>query len=205
MAAADTNVRPTRRVPAATAHGARRSVLARLLLLQLFRPLQLYRKLFFLLAISLMPSCIIPVGPEFQDPDGTPNAAPRISDPDPGFGEEVTALDQWTFQLTIGDPNAVDHLYVKWIADYPPLNDLTRSSTPTPYAPPGDGKPIQQPIDFAIACNDLNHSSSRHRIMAVVADRPFVNTVPGNLLVVEPPGQFAVATWVLTLTSCPLQ
>jgi hypothetical protein len=204
MAAADTNVRPTLRLAAATARGARRSVLARLLL-HLFGPLQLHRKLLLFLALPLMPACIIPVGPEFSDPDGTPNAPPRITDADPFFGEQVTALGSQTFQITITDPNVVDHLYVKWIADYPPFDGNTRQIPAMMYPPPGDGQPIQMPVDLKIVCDLLSRNPSQHRIMAVVADRPFVDTEPGNPLAIEASGQFDAANWFLTLTSCQLQ
>ena len=93
MTVADTNVRPAGRSPAASARETRRFGLARLLLKQLGR---LLRKLdltfLLLLAVAPTPACIIPVGPEWQDPLGTPNAPPRILDPDPYWGAEVIRL-----------------------------------------------------------------------------------------------------------------
>ena len=80
MAVADTNVRPRRQAPVVTARGVRGSGLARLLL-QLLELLQLDRKLFLLLAASLTPACIIPVGPNWQDPPGE-----RERDADDRFG-----------------------------------------------------------------------------------------------------------------------
>jgi hypothetical protein len=208
MTAADTNVRLTRLGSAATARRARRSPLARLLLLllELFRPLQLYRKLLLFLAFPFMPACIIPVGPEFGDPAGTPNAPPQIADADPFFGEEVTAVGSQIFQIRITDPNVGDFLYLKWIADYPPYTIVNTRQIPTnkPIVPPnGDGTPINELIETSIDCNAINSSFSHHKIMAVVADRDFVN-VAGNLLVVRSGGQYALATWYLNLT-CPLQ
>src|SRR4051812_231870 len=117
MAAADTNVRPTLRLPAATARGARRSVLARLLLLllDLFGPLQLYRKLLLFLAVPLMPACIIPVGPEFKDPDDAPNAPPFVVSISPASGMKVvgSATGKDIFRITASDSDATDPLYVK--------------------------------------------------------------------------------------------
>ena len=89
MAAADKNVRPRRQVPAVTARGARRSGLARLLL-QLLELLQLDRKLLLLFAASLMPACIIPVGPNWQDPAGELSVPPHFVDSDPFEGAAIT-------------------------------------------------------------------------------------------------------------------
>jgi hypothetical protein len=207
MTVADMNVRLARGGPAATALGARRSVLARLLLF-IRRHRLLDRKLLLLLAVPLMPACIIPVGPEFSDPTGTPNGPPRITGADPSPGEVVTALNRRDFHITVTDPNVGDHLFLRWISDYPPFNDmLTRqiASGSYEFMPPRDGTLTGGTFGFTIVCTDLSASSSGHRLKAVVADRNYVAAVDTNLINVPAPGQFDEADWFLTLTSCQMQ
>src|SRR5512138_2536925 len=122
MAAADNNVRPWRQRFAATARRARPSPLARLLLLPL-ELFQLDRKLLLLFAASLMPACIIPVGPEWQDPSGEKNLSPQIVGWAPVIGTDVVPTDDngiatAKFTITVTDPNPGDKLFFKWIANY---------------------------------------------------------------------------------------
>src|SRR5262245_26964244 len=91
MTVADTNVRPAWRPPATSAHGARPFRLARLVLEFLLQKLDRKAALLSsLLAASLMPACVIPVGPDWQDPIGVPNAPPEILDPDPDWGADFS-------------------------------------------------------------------------------------------------------------------
>jgi hypothetical protein len=95
MTVADTNVRPAWRSPAANARGTRRSGLARLLLKpsgRLLRKLDL--TFLLLLAVAPTPACILPVGPDWQDPLAVPNSPPKILDPEPFWGDEVDGYAQ---------------------------------------------------------------------------------------------------------------
>src|SRR5262245_24510646 len=120
MAAADNNVRPWRQVPAATSRRARRSALARLLL-QLLELLQPDRKLLLLLAASLMPACIIPVGPDWQNPRGEPNQPPQIVMTTPESGSHFGAEGSAKFTIIVSDANVREPLFLKWLEDYPPF------------------------------------------------------------------------------------
>src|SRR6188768_803163 len=123
MAAADNNVRPWRQVPASTSRRARRSGLARLLL-QLLELLQLDRKLLLLLAASLMPACIIPVGPDWQDPPGEKNLPPKIVRTEPPFIGPPVVDGKFTVFVTA--PNG-DALFFKWFANFSqPFSGMTR-------------------------------------------------------------------------------
>src|SRR5690348_6386739 len=66
--------------------------------------------------------CVIPVAPQFDDPE--PNFPPFVISSDPGEGEIVTpgqAQDNSTRAITVrlGDHNLSDRLYVRWLVDYP--------------------------------------------------------------------------------------
>ena len=167
MAAADKNVRPRRQTPAVTARGARRSGLARLLL-PLLELLQLDRKLFLLFAASLMPACIIPVGPNWQDPPGAANAPPTIISEMPEVGSRGTTD---TFRIVLSDPEG-DDLFAKWFADFPPFIPGTSYVSPeVMLMKAGPGMPV--PAETTFQCVQILSSQPTHRIMLAIHDRHF--------------------------------
>jgi hypothetical protein len=201
MAATDNNVRAGRRVPATTALGARRFVLARLLLFVL-RLAQLDRKLLLLLAALPMSACIIPFGPEFQDPDGRANSAPEIISTNPVEGLIVTTRK---FEVTVSDADADDTLYFRLIADYPDLpGALTHHIVQEAESPPGPaGQPHVAHFGREVDCiiHNLDPSLVGHRIMAIVADREFIADSP-NLMAIEKGGRLETVLWFWNVT-CP--
>jgi hypothetical protein len=171
------------------------------LLLSLLELLHLDRKLLVLFAASLMPACIIPVGPEWQDPPGEANLAPQIIDWDPFIGTEYApSMDTAKFSITVTDPND-DKLFFKWIANYsePGLRRILNARPDVP--PTGNGSP-QPAIEETFDCNDLNRLPSRNSILVVVADRPFIDA--GDPIAVQADGKRAFAAWTLNL-SCMFQ
>jgi len=203
MAAADNNVRPWRQAPAATARRARRSRLARLLL-QLLELFQLDRKLLLLLAASLMPACIIPVGPDWGNPPGEPNLPPRFEVTKPVSGSHIGAAGVQTFTITVSDPNVREPLFLKWLEEFPPFTVETHEiAAMNPMVPPSaTGEAMRAPIPEMFDCGKLaNNTKTEHLITAVVADRPFVIGGPlGQPLLVEDNGQTDTATWTMSLT-----
>src|SRR5436190_13153829 len=116
----DSNVRPARGVASEGARAAVRSVLARLLLFVLEQVSKLDRNLLLLLVASPMAACIIPAGPEFQDPAGAPDSPPYLWTESPDEGTTVVSGTP-TFSVTPGDPNVTDKIFVKWITEFPPF------------------------------------------------------------------------------------
>lgn len=167
MAAADKNVRPKRQAPAVTARGARRSGLARLLL-QLLELLQLDRKLLLLFAASLMPACIIPVGPNWQDPPGERNHAPEIVSITPPVGMIVTT--SVGFRVVFSDPDG-DPLFFRWLAEAPPIVQGISFIQPV-----DDHPPSMEPAEskFPAECGQLQASRTTHQIKVGISDRPFI-------------------------------
>src|SRR3954470_19920657 len=121
----DSNVRPPRRAAGENTRAAGRSLLARLLLFVRDHISKLDRKLLLLLVASPMSACIIPAGPEFQDPPGVPDSPPFRWTESPPVGTTVVSATP-TFSVTPGDYNLDDPIYVKWIIDFPPLDNVTR-------------------------------------------------------------------------------
>src|SRR4051794_367187 len=100
----DINVRPPRRAAGQSTRAAGRSVLARLLLFVRDHIAKLDRKLLLLLVASPMSACIIPAGPEFQDPPGVPDSAPILWMASPDEGTTVVS-ETPTFSVTVIDYN----------------------------------------------------------------------------------------------------
>ena len=199
MTVADTNVRPAGRSPAANARGTRRWGLARLLLKQLDR---LLRKLdltfLLLLAVAPTPACIIPVGPDWQDPFGAPDAEPQILNPVPFPGDEVTGVtgNPRKFIVFVTDPNVEDSLQVQWWVDW----RLFAGST----VPPGSGATrVPQRIEQAVYCSNVDTTKERHNVVVAATDTEFVNDGTHNIFLVTRNGQVDYVTWTLVMMCQP--
>jgi hypothetical protein len=143
--------------------------------------------------------CVIPVGPQFQDPLAARNLPPRIAYTDPPQGVPTNGLN---FTITVADDNS-DVLHVRWIFDFPPYHESTRrlpdipvSGTPTPK-----DLPTMQVSCLQLAPNSAEDSLGRHLVMVVVADRPFVDD-PEKPDQVTAEGMTDTAYWTLN-HSCP--
>lgn len=93
---------------------------------ELWRSARLARSLLswtFLSIFSLLPACVLPVGPDFQDPPTVPNYPPyfvAVGPNTPFFSSTVAISDSGTtFEVIVADPNAGDTLSVRWVSDYP--------------------------------------------------------------------------------------
>ena len=197
MTAPDTDVRLWCRPTPAKARGAGRFALARLLLQALDHLLQLDRKLLLLFTVSSLSACIIPVGPQFQDPPGDPNTPPQILDPDPTWGAEVTAPETGaTFTITVIDPTPTDQgLFIRFLVD----NELTAIVN---TVPPSAGS-VRATVSNTITCQLIpmdRRTFSQHSVLAAVADNMFDIDVQDNLTA-KPPGLVSSpVTWTLNIT-----
>lgn len=195
MTVADTNVRPAWRSPAANARETRRFGLARLLLKELGR---LLRKLdltfLLLLAVVPTPACVIPVGPEWQDPVGAPNAQPRILNPVPYWGADVFAYPSMPqhFVFFVTDDNVGQRLEIWGFVDGHRLIDDSAVA----------GVPHR--VEKTVVCLDLDPSLDRHKIIVGVTDSVFLDTNdPDDLLRTKNNDEPAIITWQLTMTCQP--
>jgi hypothetical protein len=106
-------------------------------------PRRLVRALLFftvspvLLALIPFGGCVLPVGPEFQDPTEEDNQVPYFLPPPGGpdgppfYQQTVTLSGTQTFVAKVGDANTDQTLQVRWIANYPPISSATMPiSTP---------------------------------------------------------------------------
>jgi hypothetical protein len=150
--------------------------------------------------------CVVPVGPQFQDPLAAPNYAPRITYTNPPEGAWPSGR---TFQITVTDSNVGDTLFVRWIAEYPDYQDGTRTLQNDTLPPPAD--PTQTPrqaMPMTFECDQDNPAANgliAHQILVVVADQPFANIDSRRPDLVEEPGLTDRASWTLNYTCPPIK
>jgi hypothetical protein len=156
-----------------------------------------------------MSGCVVPVAPQFDDPE--PRFAPFVASSDPSVGEIVTFSDNHApFMVTIGDNNLGDSLFVRWIIDYPNTDvDNSRKALDTSYLP--SASVIRSPpLKFVPTCNVIARATANpHRLVLSVSDRPFLdmenaqkvsNTAPFDTV---PDGANRMrAVWLLNM-DCP--
>jgi hypothetical protein len=135
---------------------------------------------FVLLAgLATVPSCVVPVSPEWHDPQS--NYPPTIDRATPPLGSLLGfdpdgGASSLTVEVVLADQDTQDRLYARWIIDYPPFVDGV-SHMAVPTRQPG-GDTIQRPaIRFAPSCSDdhLAHGLANHRLLLAVSDRPFAS------------------------------
>jgi hypothetical protein len=196
----DSNVRLARRGVAGSARAAGRSALARLLLFVLDHVSKLDRRLLLLLVASPMSACIIPAGPEFQDPAGVPDSPPFLLAQSPEVGS-TTTKDAPEFTVKPSDINVGDDLFILWLTEYPPFTSGSSFvSTPVVIPHSQDGTPLAKSESFRPTCYQVNRAVSTHQIMAAISDSPFL---PDKLLATESGMQPIplVWTWVKNCTA----
>jgi hypothetical protein len=156
-------------------------------------------------SLTTMPACIIPVGPDFQDPVSSPNYAPYLTNPNPAFGtvQQIASTQIFPFVAYASDPNG-DTLYFQWVIDYPPYTQGTTSTigsgmVPSSTSPPG----TELSVPISCASNPRANATSLHQLELIVADRPFTPAPTGpDLDIVPSPGLVTHGDWTFYL-SCP--
>ena len=154
-----------------------------------------------LASLTCMSACILPLSPEFQDPPSSPNFAPVIIDTNPPEGSVLSRMpsEEITFRVTISDPNVLDNLYVRWVADYPPFSVNTRGLELDTLTHSADGTPLRAEADLMLSCLTTLAPIPMHQIVAIVADRQFDPT-PGQITsLVDDNGRSVQVTWYLNL------
>ena len=155
-----------------------------------------------LLAIS---GCVVPVGPEWSDPQS--NYPPTIHSATPAIGStlggDVDGGLPVGVEVVLADQNTGDILYVRWIIDYPPF-DPSVSRVALPWRLPGGNQILRPSIRYAPNCADdaISHDFPNHRLLLAVTDRPFADD-PSRQPLDGPSGEYLVeGSWDFIL-ACP--
>jgi hypothetical protein len=160
---------------------------------------------------SVMSACVLPIGPEFQDPPAAANFAPQILDSQPAIGSIVTVTGTATaappFRVSVSDPNVGDDLHVRFLADFPPKTGNTRTLIVDHVVTHNaDGTRLNEDVTVTPSCGTFNLANiALHQIMVIVADRPFLDKpaapgLPVDLTkLADPEGLEVVASWTLEM------
>jgi hypothetical protein len=142
-------------------------------------------------ALSLsITACVIPVGPQFDDPED--NFPPFVVSSDPAVGEIFTPVKAAAadggeptgarfMTVTLGDHNVNDQLYLRWLLDYP---DPDGGQLVMAVRLPPSGKPYRGPYQFAPTCPRV---TGPHRLVLSVSDRTFLDTGNGDIVPADAP------------------
>jgi hypothetical protein len=144
----------------------------------MMRTLQQTAVVLLLMGLS---ACVVPVGPEWTDPER--NSPPRIESALPSIGS-VLSVDAdadlpLLVSVVLADQNSKDKLYVRWIIDYPPFSEEITRVALTTILPGGDT--TQRPtLYFAPNCSDhrIAPGFSNHRLLLAASDSPFASDDP---------------------------
>jgi hypothetical protein len=147
--------------------------------------------------------CVLPIGPEFQDPPATQNYAPLILAAEPPLGARVTGP---SFRVTVQDPNVGDDLYVRFVADFPPVGENMKFLKDVKVEHNPDGTLLSKDVPLEVKCSGVVPLPS-HQITVIVADRKFSQderspTQPANPLSLPDEARRVIGTWTLNL-ECP--
>jgi hypothetical protein len=161
-----------------------------------------------LLALATLPAisgCVVPIGPEWSDPQS--NYPPTIHSAKPAIGSilggDADGGAPGIVEVVLADQNTDDILYVRWIIDYPPF-DPNVSRVALPQTQPGGNQILRPAIRYSPNCGDdgISHDFSNHRLLLAVTDRPFADD-PSRPPLDGPSGEYLVeGSWDFVL-ACP--
>jgi hypothetical protein len=168
-------------------------------------------RLVVLTAASSMSACIIPVGPDFQDPPPQPGSPPSISaTAQYPFGSINTFQPPATGQLppqfsaNVTESDVGVPVYYRWIFDFPPWSSSTQKGNDLPISAHVDGTPINQTVYQPIDCSSIGltsrPSNGEHRLELAVSESSFEG-IP-NLDTPMDGTQPAIQNWIIVI-SCP--
>ena len=124
--------------------------------------------------LALGSGCVLPIAPEFQEEK---NEAPYVIDVRPADGSLITDPNAH-FDVQLQDPNNNDTLYALWLIDYPPFNQEITRALPVlalPGIDPDTDNKHAISLQPVCAEHQITPTLTRHRLMLVVSDRPFVD------------------------------
>lgn len=121
--------------------------------------------------LSGMSGCVVPIGPEFQDPrqkEPVPGLPPSFDQPNPPF-EQASNLDKamrTRFEVDVLEPNN-DQVYVRFVLNYPPFVANSTNLYPTQTSPPYH-------FSIDLNCDDVEKFKAADRNLVIIAaDKPF--------------------------------
>jgi hypothetical protein len=151
---------------------------------------------------ALGAGCVVPVGPQFQDPIAAQNFPPQITSTLPESGALVQAMPDFAkFEISVSDQNVGDTLYVRWAVDYPPRDQVTSRQVGNDVMIPPNGFLERQVPQVIISCNlGLQIDQPQHSVWVAVADKKFSLTAPDFWTLEDNTRATETRSWTLALT-----
>jgi hypothetical protein len=140
--------------------------------------------LVLLAGLTVTSACVVPVAPQFDDPE--PNFPPFVVSSDPGVGEIITYTadaPNRAIMVIVGDNNLGDSLFVRWLIDYPSTDpDNMRKALEARFLP-STAVIRSPPLKFLPNCNIIPRSAANpHRLVLSISDRPFLDKENGDMV-----------------------
>jgi hypothetical protein len=161
-----------------------------------------------------MSACVIPVAPQFDDPEV--NYPPFVEDCDPSVGDIITPAaampgggdpaPQRVIMVTLGDHNLNDVLFLRLLLDYPTTDLDGGQLVAVPAARPPSGRVDRTPFKL-VPPPCTSAGAGTHRLVLSVSDREFLDRTNGESVSPDAPLDSVRATanrmravWIL---NCP--
>jgi hypothetical protein len=127
--------------------------------------------------------CVVPIGPRFDEAE--PLAAPHVVNAVPPAGSVVSKVEGQelpSFEVFLSDPNVRDVLYGRIIYNFPPFEPNTRWRRVNDLTPAANLGERRGAMTFRPNCvfDNLPRGIKQHRMMLVIADRPFLEDALDN-------------------------
>jgi hypothetical protein len=132
-----------------------------------------------------MSACIIPVGPEFQDPPPTLAAPPWIVSAMPvDVSVPYTITMPTEFTAKVADATASVTIYYQWVFGYPPedSNVTHLLGDPLTFPTAANEQPVQI-MSPSISCNGIHPppgSGPSYSFALILGDAPFSGNILGQ-------------------------
>jgi hypothetical protein len=137
-----------------------------------------WRRLGPLVAL-LCGGCVVPVAPQWDDAEI--NYPPYVESSTPGEGDVFTpgSTGQREIEATLSDQNVADHLFIRWLVDYP-STDMNATHLIREVELPSSGTPVRAPVRIQPSCDFIALGSGTHRWVMSVSDRKFLDLLNGD-------------------------
>jgi hypothetical protein len=129
---------------------------------------------------ALLGGCVIPIGPQFDDAE--PNYPPYVVSSNPTVGEIFTpgmTVEDREITATLSDQNLKDHLFIRWLVDYP-SNDMNPTAHQLLQVEfPESTTALRPTVRIRPRCDFIGLGPGPHRLVMSVSDRPYLDALSG--------------------------
>jgi len=154
---------------------------------------------------TALSACVLPIGPEFEDPPAVANFQPFVVsvDPDAETTQQILAKPP-KFKIQVSDPNPGDKLTVRWVANYPlyvqNATYLVGDSQEMALPPEPEGRVTFESPE--LSCDKFPLSTEK-TLVAIVSDDGFLP--PDSPLITDKSHRYNYTKAIDPKTKLPIQ